>query len=135
MEIWKFKEPYPGAHIRVQIGTIYHHGIYIGNDEVVQFGEPFNINTIPKDIKVIRSHMKDFLKDGFLEVREFTRSEKKQKNKDEEIVRLALSRVGEGGYDLLKNNCEHFVNECIFNKKISSQVDQVHEEIKKKLGL
>lgn len=129
------KAPYPGAHIRVQIGEIYHHGIYIGNDEVVQFGMPFDIRNIPEDIKVIKSSINDFLNGGFLEVREFSKKEKKIKNDDLKIVEIALSKLGEGNYDIIHNNCEHFVNECIFNKKLSKQVDDLHLEIRKKLGL
>ena len=135
METWEFKEPYPGAHIRVQIGEIYHHGIYIGNDEVVQFGMPFTLGNMKSDIKVIRSPISDFLQGGFLEVRVFNKKEKKLKNSDDKIVSIALSRLGEGNYDLLKNNCEHFANECVFNQKKSSQVDAVHKEIREKLGL
>ena len=135
MENWSMKQPYPGAHIRVQVGEIYHHGIYIGNDEVVQFGTPFNIGNIPKNIKVIKSHIDEFLNGGFLEVREFTKKEKKIKNDDLTIVKIALSRLGEGNYDLIHNNCEHFANECIFNERKSKQVDDMHLEIRKKLGL
>ena len=135
METWEFKEPYPGAHIRVQVGQIYHHGIYVGNDEVVQFGLPFDLTNIAKDVKVLKSHISEFLNGGFLEVRNFTKKEKKLKNKDEDIISIALSRIGEGNYDLLKNNCEHFANECVFNKKISSQVEDIHKEIRAKLGL
>ena len=135
MKVWEMKEPYPGAHIRVQMGEIYHHGIFIGNDEVVQFGLPFTLETYAKDVKVIKTHINEFLNNGFLEVRNFTKKEKKIKNSDAEIVRIALSRVGEGNYDILKNNCEHFANECVFNKKVSMQVDDLHKEIRKKLGL
>ena len=59
----------------------------------------------------------------------------KQKNSDEEIVRIALSKLGEGDYNILTNNCEHLCNFCIFGKKISTQVDSVHDEVRKKLGL
>ena len=133
MKTWEMKEPYPGAHIRVQMGEIYHHGIYIGNDEVVQFGLPFTGLQHASDVRVIKSHINEFLNNGFLEVRNFTKKEKKLKNSDEEIVKIALSRLGEGNYDILKNNCEHFANECVFNQKISTQVDAIHEEIRKKL--
>ena len=135
MEKWSMKEPYPGAHIRVQVGEIYHHGIYIGNDEVVQFGLPFDIRNVPDKIKVIKSDISDFLNGGFLEVREFSKKEKKLKNSDSKIVEIALSKLGEGNYDIIHNNCEHFVNECIFNSKKSKQVEDLHLEIRKKLGI
>lgn len=135
MEVWKMTEPYPGAHIRVQASGVFHHGIYIGNDEVVQFGNVFNLTTNPSDITVHKAHINDFLNGGFLEVRQYTKKEKKIKRSDEEIVKIAVSKIGEAGYDLLKNNCEHFANYCIFGEKTSKQVDDIHLEIRKKLGI
>ena len=37
METWKMIEPVPGDHIRVLVKGYYHHGIYIGNDEVATY--------------------------------------------------------------------------------------------------
>jgi hypothetical protein len=39
----------------------------------------------------------------------------------DEIVARALSRVGEKGYALFDNNCEHFVNWCRSDKPFSEQ--------------
>lgn len=128
-------EPYPGAHIRVQVDSVYHHGIYIGDNKVVQFGLPMSIYQDPNTIKIIESPIEDFLNGGFLEVRIYDKKEKKSKNKDSDIVKIALSKVGEGNYNLLTNNCEHFANYCVFGKKTSSQVDKVHDEVRKMLGL
>ena len=135
MSKWEIKDPYVGAHIRVQYKSIYHHGIYIGNDEVVQFGLPFDMFRKPEEVKVIKSNIEEFLQGEFLEVRIFDRKEKKLKNKDEEIVQIALSKLGEGGYDIIHNNCEHFANLCVFNKKESSQIDDIRKDIREKLKL
>lgn len=132
---WEFIEPYPGSHIRVQVGKIYHHAIYIGDNMVIQFGMPFSYTSDPKSIKVIKSPIEDFLSNGFLEVRVYTKKEQHQKRSDDQIIKIATSRIGEGGYDLLYNNCEHFVNDCIFGKKISEQVELIHQDIRKKLGI
>ena len=113
--------PYEGAHIRVQIQSIYHHGIYIGNDEVVQFGLPFDMFRPKEEVKVLKSNIEEFLQGGFLEVRVFDRKERKQKNDDRKIIEIALSKLGEGGYDIVHNNCEHFANFCVFNKKDETQ--------------
>ncbi|HQO94180.1 MAG TPA: lecithin retinol acyltransferase family protein [Bacilli bacterium] len=133
MEKWQLIDPYPGSHIRTKMGEIYHHGIYIGNDEVVQFGMPSEMMQDHKKIKVLRSNMKDFLV-GFLEVRVYTKKELKEKRSDEEIVRIALLRVGEGNYNLLKNNCEHFAYECTFGVKKSDQVDSLIKDIQEALS-
>lgn len=135
METWELIEPYPGAIIRVPIEQFYHYAIYIGNDEVVQFGYPTDFKNDPSEVRVMRSPIEDFLNDKFLEVRVYNKQEKKTKRKDKEIIKLALSRVGEGNYNILYNNCEHFVNDVVFGKKESTQVDIIREEMKKKLGI
>ena len=122
---WKLVDLYVGAHIRVKVKNYYHHAIYIGNGEVVQFGHPFNVSENPQSIKVIRSPIEDFANnETFIEVYQYSKKELKMKNKDEDIVKIALAHLGEDGYDFLRNNCEHFVNRCIFNQSISYQVDK-----------
>ena len=131
---WKLVDLYPGAHIRVKISNFYHHGIYIGNGEVVQFGYPNNISADPKDVKVVRSPIAEFVGTGnFIEVYVYSKSELKQKRKDEDIIKEALSHLGEGGYSILKNNCEHFANRCVFGNGSSSQIDDVYANVEKLL--
>ena len=97
-ECWELGELYPGAHIRVLMNNFYHHGIYIGNDEVVQFGLPNEAAIVEaKDVKVLRSKIQDFARDGFIEVRRYTKKELKLKRPDDEIVQIAISKVGAFG--------------------------------------
>ena len=135
MSKWEMKDPYLGAHIRVQIQNIYHHGIYIGNDEVIQFGLPIDMIRPKEEVRVLKSSIEEFLQGGFLEVRVYDRKERKLKNDDQKIIEIAKSKLGEDGYDIVHNNCEHFANFCVFNKKESQQVDSIREEIRKKLGI
>ena len=130
MEQWKMIEPIPGDHIRVESNGYYHHGIYIGNNEVIQFGLPFDMFKDHKDIKIIKSPIEDFLHGGFLEVRVYAKKELKLKKSNDEIIQTAYSMLGKGDYNLLHNNCEHFANFCVFGVAISSQVDNVHKQIK-----
>lgn len=127
--------PYPGAHIRVQINGIYHHGIYLSDEEVIQFGLPFDMLRPKEEVKVLKSDINDFLQGGFLEVRVYDKKEKKLKNSEEDIIKIALAKIGEDGYDIVHNNCEHFANYCVFNKKESKQVDDIRAEIRRKLGI
>lgn len=129
MEQWELINPHPGAHIRTKVQDIYHHAIYLGNDEVVQFGLPFDMFRDPTDVRVMKSPIEDFLV-GFLEVRVYSKKELKKKRTDQEIIQIALSRVGEGNYNILKNNCEHFCNECVFGEKVSTQVDNLAKQIR-----
>ena len=133
-EKWDVCDPYPGAMIRINTGLYYHYGIFIGNDEVIEFGRGSEAAGDPTDIRILRSSIDDFLAcGGFLEVRLFDRKEKRRKRPDKAIVKYALSRVGEGGYDLLHNNCQHFANECVFGEKGTTQLDALRAEISAKI--
>ena len=35
---WILGEPKSGDMIRVKSGTVYHYGVYVSDDEVIQFG-------------------------------------------------------------------------------------------------
>ena len=42
----------------------------------------------------------------------------------EEVIKRAFTRLGEDWYDILKNNCEHFVTLSMCGLKVSLQVEQ-----------
>lgn len=46
---------------------------------------------------------------------------------DDEIILAAKSRIGERGYNILYNNCEHFVYECVFGIKYCSQTEKMRK--------
>ncbi len=124
--------PEYSAHIRVNRGFYYHHGIYLSDDCVVQFGGTGNDNVLdPKNAKIMIISLKDFLRNGQLEVREYNEEEKVLKRKPQDIANYALSQIGRTGYDLINNNCEHFANECVFGKKMSEQVNNVQDILSK----
>lgn len=132
---WQLVDLYPGAHVRVPVGNIHHHGIYIGNGEVVQFGLPSDVYRAANEVKVLRSPIEDFTGGAtFVEVYVYDFKEKRKKRNDKEIVEFALSKVGEGGYDLLRNNCEHFANLCVFGVAKSEQIDSVYANLAKLLN-
>ena len=35
------------------------------------------------------------------------------------------ARIGEGGYNIIHNNCEHLAYECVFGEKKSEQTDAI----------
>jgi len=121
---YKLIDLYEGAHIRVKANSFYHHGIYVGNDEVIQFGLPFDPYTNPDTIKVIKSSLKDFSANNmFIEVYEYSKKELKAKRDNKDIVKMAYSLIGTGGYNLLNNNCEHFANYCSYDVNKIKKLD------------
>lgn len=110
-----------GSHIKTYRTGYSHHGIYCGNGRVVHY-----------------SGFAQAFKKGRLEIttlERFLGSEKKYyvikypANKimfsAKDIVRRALSRVGEDRYNLVFNNCEHFAAWCVTGKSESKQVKAV----------
>ena len=133
---WILGEPQSGDMIRVKAGTIHHYGVFVSDSEVIQFGLAPNARPGLKDsdIEVLATDIDTFLAGQFLEVAEFDRKEKKTHPTPEEAVAKARARMGEKGYHILYNNCEHFAYECVSGKHYSEQVDGVREMFKGLFG-
>ena len=127
---WKMKEARYGDIVRVSLGSIYHFGIFVSEDEIIQFGLPPTPGRRAEDVEVISSPVCDFLAGGFLEVGYPEGSEKKRRRSAEQTVSAARARLGERGYDIIHNNCEHFANECAFGEKFSSMTDSLRAKFR-----
>ena len=125
-EIWAFKNPKRGDHIRVcrMNGLYYHHGIFISSDEVIHFtGEDDDSVLDWSKARVIKTDLKNFLRGGEVEVKEYTDAEIDDLYPVEGIVSYARACLGDDGYNLIFNNCEHFANACTLGKYRSRQVE------------
>ena len=121
--MWEKIKPTYGCQIRVDRGLYKHHGIYVSDDEVIHFASPNGSEISPQTAVVHKTTLENFLKGGELEVRTYTDEEKKQVRTPEEIVDYANAHLGEKGYNIVSNNCEHFSNRCAFGKSESEQVN------------
>lgn len=112
-----------GDIIRVKCGAVLHYGIFVSDDEVVQFGPPpvGGINRDPSGVVVCATDIDGFCCGGFVEVGVPDKAEQKKRLSPQKTVEVARSRIGEGGYDVIRNNCEHFANECYFGVHRSEQ--------------
>lgn len=131
---WTEKTPAYGDIIRTKVRFYYHYGIFVSEDEVIQFGLPDDPGRPAEQVKVLTSDIGTFLNGGELEVGVPERSERKQMRSPKQAVAIARQRLGEGGYDLLHNNCEHFVNDCVFGQPHSTFVQNVRAKLREKLG-
>lgn len=124
-ETWGSGPPKMGDHISVKRawGLYAHHGIYVSDDEVIHFAgqEKDSIFDWSKP-EVIVTDLEYFLRGGILEVKEYTDDELDYLYPPEEIVKYARACVGDKGYNLIFNNCEHFANTCTLGKHCSIQV-------------
>ena len=126
MEKYKCIEPKKGDIVKVEISNkIYHFGLYLGDDKIIQYGLAKDfLNTKKEDVKVLITSMDEFLNGKMALVRIYSLMDKIKKNSVKKSIQIAMDRLNEQKYDPVNNNCEHFVNECVFNKHISSQVEK-----------
>ena len=127
-ETWIQRKPKMGDHIRVQrINGLYaHHGVYVSDAEVIHFTgkEDDSILDWSKP-EVIKSDLEYFLKGGVLEIKEYSDEEFQDLYSPEQIVTYARACLGDKGYNLAFNNCEHFANVCTLGRFRSNQVERV----------
>lgn len=130
---WSIREARPGDMIRVRIGSIYHYGVFASEQEVIQFGLPPSLRQgVPEDqVEVLATDINTFRCGAFPEAADLSFSERRHRRPPAEAVETARSRIGEKGYHLLYNNCEHFAWECVMGKKYSSQVEDVRAAVRK----
>lgn len=124
---WRPENPRPGDMIRIHLGQICHYGIYVSDDEIIQFGEPPVGSLVFRDsasVKVCVTTADAFACGQIVEVGIPDRAEARSRFPREKTVELARARIGEGGYNLIHNNCEHFVFECVFGIKRSTQEEE-----------
>lgn len=122
-----------GRIVRTKINnSFFHYGLIIDDNKVIQYGKGIDaVNKPAKDVEVLITTLDEF-NNGFVEVCRYSFFEKLKKNRVKKSIRLALARLGEKKYDFLKNNCEHFVNDCVFNKHKSKQIDNMRDKVRKK---
>ncbi|MNV37838.1 NC domain protein [compost metagenome] len=104
-----------GSHLITPRNGYFHHGIYLGAGEVIHYSGLFG-GLHGGAVKI-------------LPIERFAAGKTVQYRGDpslqysaDEVVKRALSRMGENRYRVLTNNCEHFCNWCLYGRSTSAQV-------------
>ena len=123
--------------VRIKTGALYHYGIFVSEDEVIQFGYPPLPEYADKNSPpvVCSVDIDTFCSGRIVERAEFDRAERRKKFPPEKIIAAARARIGEGGYNIIHNNCEHFVNECVFGIKKCEQEEEVRRKWQNRVTL
>ena len=126
-EEWQYIHPKMGDHIRVQRAGIYsHHGVYVSDEEVIHFtGQDSDSILDWSKCEVIKTNLDTFLKGGMVEVKIYNDEELQDLYPVDGIVNYARACLGDKGYNLAFNNCEHFANVCTLGRFRSRQVERV----------
>ncbi len=107
-----------GAHLVTPRRGYTHHGIYVGDGRVVQYGG------LSRGLR--RGPVEEVSQFQFAQRRPvWIRVERSGGLDPEEVVRRARLRLGEARYHLLMNNCEHFCEWCSRGEHRSHQVDEL----------
>ena len=109
----------PGDAVVADRGLYRHYGIYIGNDQVIHFGSEEALELNPMKASVIMTSLKAFRGNCPFWV---AKQNRYPAFPSDQVVDNAKARLGERGYSILNNNCEHFANECKYGIKESRQV-------------
>ncbi len=134
--MWEAQTPQTGDHIRVSRGVYNHHGIYISDEEIIHFSGDGDDNILGGNNTVCTTTLAKFTQNGKLEVRLYTDEELDDLYSVSGIISYARQSLGESGYSVIYNNCEHFANMCTLGKFRSYQVDRLlNRKGKNKMGL
>lgn len=107
-----------GDHLVSQRFGYTHHGIYLGDQEVIHYtglADGFSAGAIEV------TSMQAFTGGNSCWVKHHSN----RAYDADETVERAIGRLGEDWYNVLVNNCEHFVNWCIMGWHSSAQVNQL----------
>lgn len=111
-----------GDHLRSPRLGYTHHGLYVGGGSVIHYsGFANGMSSGVIEVTTIDAFRND---DPF-----YIESHLFRLYDGDESVDRAYSRLGEDWYNVLLNNCEHFVTWCINGVHSSSQVNMTVEMI------
>jgi hypothetical protein len=107
-----------GDHIYVERDFYSHHGLYLGDDVVIDFASPQGRGKPTATIR--RTTLADFARGAAVRTVAYG-----ERLTAEESVARAESMLGRSGYHLFANNCEHFVTWCVADEHTSAQVEAI----------
>lgn len=103
----------PGMHIAAHRPLYTHHGIYVGDGQVISY---------LLETGVTKYSLEEFAEGDRVTIIEHSAE---QSFPPEQIVARAEGRKGENNYSLPFNNCEHFANWCVTGNAYSEQVREI----------
>ena len=130
--IWKKIAPQKGDIVRVKAGSIYHFGICSGENEIIQFGLNPSLrgDVSDADVEICITNFNVFCNGEELEVGQLEEAEAYKRKLPSVTVEQARARLGEKGYNILHNNCEHFAYECYMGERHCEQEELVREKFR-----
>jgi hypothetical protein len=115
------EEPPLAAHLVTRRALYSHHGIYVGSGRVIHYG---GLARGFRSGPVEEVSLAQFADGRGIRVRHDPPCFDHR-----EVVARARSRLGEHGYRILTNNCEHFCSWALHGESRSTQIDTVRSAL------
>lgn len=110
-----------GDHLWIQCFGYTHHGIASGPNRVIHY---LGKKGVYSDGRIAETTLDDFSDGATI----YTEEHPNRRHNRRGSVERARERIGETDYNLVFNNCEHFVSWCIEGEHSSEQVNEaVHK--------
>ncbi len=106
-----------GDHVYVERGLYTHHGVDIGDGWVIHFS---SADGTKSGASICRARIEVFAGDATVRVQPYG-----TRFGAEQAAERARSMLGQSGYHLFSNNCEHFATWCVAGEHSSAQVEAV----------
>ncbi len=106
-------------------GMFDHFAVYLGRHP--ENNKPLFAANYTNGVQLVKHHELD----QFLQVLEPNRIERFNGNQTERrsAIKRAVSKIGEKGYNLIWNNCQHYASFVQYGQKYSPQVDAVGKSL------
>ncbi len=104
-----------GDHIYVDRGLITHHGVEMQDGWAIHFA---SADGTKSGAAICWVRIEDFASGGEIKVRSYGK-----RLSDGDAGTWAASMLGQSGYDIFANNCEHFATWCVAGEHSSTQVE------------
>ena len=115
-----------GDILRVKLEEYFHFGIYAGDNKVIHYCNESDSVLFNRDFTIKKTDISIFSKFEEISVMK-TDSILNKSN----ILLDAESKLGLKEYDIIFNNCEHFVNKCAFGLNFSNYFERILVAVKR----
>nr|XP_034300114.1 phospholipase A and acyltransferase 2 isoform X2 [Crassostrea gigas] len=129
-----------GDQLEFHRGVYSHWAVYVGNEEVIHLAginstctsnrnHRFTIGgKIFAQAEVKRESVWEVIRDSKVEINN-DKDKSCRPLRPHEIVRKAMGMIGDIGYNVFRQNCEHFAAFCRYGVAWSKQADKITETI------
>ncbi|XP_065178590.1 uncharacterized protein LOC135809223 [Sycon ciliatum] len=129
----------PGDIVAVQRNHCVHYAMNVGGNYIIHRANPATEGAVAvrvpdQGVHICKQLFTDYARPGEQWWVHNMFDDQLQPLPVDQIMIRAHGKLGEPGYSLISQNCEHFVNWCRYDKAVSAQVDTVLSTVANEAG-